>query len=1040
MSTDITTEKTTESIYTHGRLLAEQDTSNKAILERLMVEEAEQNEEVDPPGLADGFQNVIKDFDVVGATSGLIGSVASDTLQGIRALFSPAESTSAAILSQFSGEEDPVEVFKSRMFQSLTGQEGINYAGQVAEKTFPDQGPLARAATEFGLSMVSDPSMYVGMGILPAVRKGIRRVGQGKSQTVLRGAVDDLVENVPVQNADELAQLALKAESGDPKAVKSLERLLGERAGEWELASVRKDAYRLTTHGGEGQTVPAKARRLQQTLTQKRSQGDVALFSKELDAPIPSPHKLQSAYLNLNGPDDVNSLVGTYVNETSNYVAKALEQFPPTSIQGLQVRAALKEQHHFLADTVGDVVNRELTDVEAFAYRRMLTDLGANILKQVHKSEMKFRSNVDRLRFYKLIGAREQVRAELSLVKNEGSTLLSKLTTAASNDAVRVVQAERAIGKIPEILSGKEERYIAQALANLDKGDQATVFLNQVFDHTGNLKGGLEKKIHTYWMNSILSGPITHGRNAMVNGLNILLKPVEHAMIGDLATARQQAIGMAEGTMDVLRVFTRLAPKHPQNYREYKHMHEMSAHAPRLSKEALSQLPLYQRGWHFFTANMLGGPTKALGEADAVFKSIAQRQDVRAQAVELASRMTEDTAVRKQLIERFLRNPMQLMEQKAFKQAERMTFQNPMSDRATGLHQNAAKYGITKWIVPFVKTPMNIVTYGMRYTPYAPMFKQVRRDIAKGGTAADLSLARMTAIPLSMTSMALMMGDNITGGRNAYLNQNQIPPYSIRWGDKWISYQRIEPLRWTLGPAADLKDLLQEIDWESSDASTIWGQAVAGVAGAYLKPMLDVHFMGAVAEVATGIEEGSGGNWNRIGRIIQSASLGMIPNIASQTNRIFFDDSVRQLGDYLSKLKSRVPGLSPKLPQKVGLLGEPQTHQSWINEGAASDHPIYPVMNMLGMDVPRIPRIINGHELNGEQRNMFMRFRAGTANIQSGPTLADSYRQLLESPTFQRTDKETRVELIQNITNMHTLRAKEIMLMNYPHIQEKPNE
>jgi len=1033
--TDFTTDQAVESINVHKRLLADQQDSAYAEMLRTDFSSSEQEQET--PGVAQGFENLLSDLepaDVLQGIGGAAASIGSDTLHGIRALFSPAESTSAAILSQMAeGDEGAVGVFGTRMWDAITNQEGVNYAGQVAEKMWPDQGPVARAATEFGLQMVTDPSV-VSLAALPMLRKGIRRVAKGKAQAPFTGAVDDLVEAVRPQNADELYSLAKKAEGGDKAAVASLADKLGPYASQWELNSVQKDAYFLRTVGGEGKTASTRAARLTKTANMKRSQGDPQLFAKELDAPLADPNKFNDAYLRINGPDDVLSFAGVYENETATYVANALKHFPENTIQGLQIRGMLKNQRNLLGEALGDVLNAPVTDVQAFAYRRFLSDLGASIKAQTHRSAMKFRSNADRLRFYKLIGAREQVRAELSLTKTEASSLLSKLTTAGESDAIRVVQAERAISKIPEMLNGKEERYLASVISDLTTGDQTTVFLNQVFSPGGKIQN-MEKRLHTWWINSVLSGPITHGRNAGVNAANLLLKPVDHLAGGDFRGAQLMAHQMVTGTMDLFRVGSGRIASTPLNYKQYKNMHEMAAHGPQLSSKAYDQLPSWDKAKHF-VSSAIQTPSRLMGDADAVFKSLAARQDLRTQAINLATRMTDDVTVQNKLVQKFLRNPMQLQEKQAFINAEKMTFQNPLNQGLTGVHQNAAKWWGTKWLVPFVKTPLNVTQFGIRYTPFAPVLRQVRREILAGGAEGRIAAARMMVIPSASTAMTFYLGDDITGGQNLFTSgANQSPPYSIRFGDKWISYRMFEPLRWTLGPAADLKDLRTAIDWEASDAQTIWSTAIGGIAGAYAKPVMDTVFLDTLADVVKTVYRAAQDNsWSGLLKLGEAYALGMIPNAMTQVNRAMLDGAVHELGGFMSKVKNRVPGLSQSLPPKYGLLGEKQYYGQGAHLSSdASDHRIYPELMRLGQDIPSIPKLINGHELTMVERTMFRYHRANPPGTMS---LADAYDEVLDSRYYMGSDNETKIELLQNMTNQYNAIAKNQIMMDNPRLQE----
>jgi hypothetical protein len=45
--------------------------------------------------------------------------------------------------------------------------------------------------------------------------------------------------------------------------------------------------------------------------------------------------------------------------------------------------------------------------------------------------------------------------------------------------------------------------------------------------------------------------------------------------------------------------------------------------------------------------------------------------------------------------------------------------------------------------------------------------------------------AVMMVTPTMSAAAAMVLGDNVTGGDNAYNNLNQLPAYSIRIDDKW---------------------------------------------------------------------------------------------------------------------------------------------------------------------------------------------------------------------------------------------------------------
>ena len=104
-------------------------------------------------------------------------------------------------------------------------------------------------------------------------------------------------------------------------------------------------------------------------------------------------------------------------------------------------------------------------------------------------------------------------------------------------------------------------------------------------------------------------------------------------------------------------------------------------------------------------------------------------------------------------------------------------------------------------VIPFIKTPINIMKDALSYTPLAVFAKN---------TPADVKTARV-AIGMGITgALALQVAEEkVTGSypkdaakRNAMIAAG-VPEYSLKIGDTWYSYARIEPLATVMGTAVD---------------------------------------------------------------------------------------------------------------------------------------------------------------------------------------------------------------------------------------------
>ena len=89
-----------------------------------------------------------------------------------------------------------------------------------------------------------------------------------------------------------------------------------------------------------------------------------------------------------------------------------------------------------------------------------------------------------------------------------------------------------------------------------------------------------------------------------------------------------------------------------------------------------------------------------------------------------------------------------------------------------------------------------------------------KEAMSKGGYARDLAYARLTlgSLLCGATASLCVMG-NLTGSGPKNKAQREAlmatgwQPYSVRIGDKWVSYARMEPVASTLGIVADAIEL-----------------------------------------------------------------------------------------------------------------------------------------------------------------------------------------------------------------------------------------
>jgi len=133
--------------------------------------------------------------------------------------------------------------------------------------------------------------------------------------------------------------------------------------------------------------------------------------------------------------------------------------------------------------------------------------------------------------------------------------------------------------------------------------------------------------------------------------------------------------------------------------------------------------------------------------------------------------------------------------------AKSATFQQDLGKFGQNVLRFRAAHPEMAWVVPFVKTPINIMKDALSYTPLGIFSKELPNDVKIARTAIGTSIAM---------GMSQLVGSNqITGSypkdadkRNAMIAAG-IPEYSMKIGDTWYSYARVEPLATIMGSTVD---------------------------------------------------------------------------------------------------------------------------------------------------------------------------------------------------------------------------------------------
>tara|TARA_R100001443_G_scaffold109154_1_gene120282 strand:+ start:2751 stop:7178 length:4428 start_codon:yes stop_codon:yes gene_type:complete len=384
----------------------------------------------------------------------------------------------------------------------------------------------------------------------------------------------------------------------------------------------------------------------------------------------------------------------------------------------------------------------------------------------------------------------------------------------------------------------------------------------------------------------------------------------------------------------------------------------------------------------------------------------------------------------------------------------------------------------SSFLIPFFRTPVNILTYALKRTPIglvaegAPMLtrKLLKKntDTLKKGSAADKALVR-GRLATGATMMYVWHDviynrqDSVTGGgpqskqEREALRATGWQPYSIKYGDTYYSYQRLDPISTMIGLAADIRDH-QKFD-QSMDEATMQSLG-ANMAFVFAENLTDKTFLQGVNN-AIKLMDDPEYYGPKLGRDI---AAGFVPNIINHFKNTETEIMVREVRSLQDAVFKRLPGLEGTLAPRRTVLGEAAYRENpggafWsalnpiytskvkndkvLSEMASLEHGFsMPSKNFYGIpeiDMTQIP--IEG-KYDAYDRYLEL---SGTVKL-GGKTLkqrlkslmgTDFYNRLPETIDFEETgQKSPRIKAINKVINNYRKRARYELLQESPQLKE----
>lgn len=234
-----------------------------------------------------------------------------------------------------------------------------------------------------------------------------------------------------------------------------------------------------------------------------------------------------------------------------------------------------------------------------------------------------------------------------------------------------------------------------------------------------------------------------------------------------------------------------------------------------------------------------------------------------------------------------------------------------------------------RYVVPFINTPSNLFQMAIERTPFVVFQKQFRDAIVRGGSDEAIAMTKLTmGMTIMSMGIAKTFDGEITGSGPPFWSKEYAQwkatgkqPYSIKVGDRWVSYNRFDPMGIVLGFGADLGEKLQYMDEQEGEDIGEWMNLAAGVTFSLAAQITSKSYMQSVSGLFDAINDPNMSAASFVSQFAGSFIPSGVGEVARQT-----DPVQRESYNFITKWKSRIPGMSKTLEPKLDMWAREIRH------------------------------------------------------------------------------------------------------------------
>jgi polyhydroxyalkanoate synthesis regulator phasin len=533
-------------------------------------------------------------------------------------------------------------------------------------------------------------------------------------------------------------------------------------------------------------------------------------------------------------------------------------------------------------------------------------------------------------------------------------------------------------------------------------------------------------------INGLLSGPKTHIVNMLSNAGNMLLLPSERVLgglvSGDLRTAREgirMFAGMSNAMRESFRAFR-------TSLREGRNI--LDPEAAILEANGIVNHAIAINTGNPVLDNIVNGmgaviraPSRLLMASDELFKQMNYRAEVYARLTTEAGDLVASGKLPRDRAARYVADRMEkafdrhgsATSQAGLDHAREATFTQELrkGSLSRDIQMATNRHPGLKLLMPFVRTPTNIIVAGVQRTPGVQFLsKNFMDDIRSGDPRRRASaIGKMStgAMIWGAAGMAAMEG-KITGSgpsdpaARARLLETGWRPYSVVTENPdgsrtYTEYRRLAPFSMFFGLAADIAAISGQVDDQTM------GDIALAATVALANNVASQTYLQGITDAVEAFSDPE----RYAGRYFANLSASMLPYSALMREGRKQDDPVmREVRSIVDAVMNTVPGYSENLPaRRSWVTGQPIVYPAgW---GSDMANPIGAAFMSMGN--PFMQGDWEPDTVLDELAGLGYNFSSPTRTVEGVELTGHQYERLLELHGTVRIGRRTMYQALEHL-------------------------